>query len=181
MVLPYINMNPPWCTRVPHPEPPSHIPPHTIPLGHPSAPAPSILYQASNLDWWFVFTYDIIHVLMPFSQIISPSPSPTEFKRLFYTSVSLLLPLIQGNLQSRFDAWYRMLRAGALGWPRGMVWTGRWEGRSGWGTRVHPWRIHFDVWQNQYNIVKLKKKKNTQNCTKKSFMTQIITMVWLLT
>ena len=25
---------------------------------------------------------------------------------------------------------------------------------SGWGTRVHPWRIHVDVWQNQYNIVK---------------------------
>ena len=29
----------------------SHLPPHTIPLGHPSAPAPSILYHASNLDW----------------------------------------------------------------------------------------------------------------------------------
>ena len=42
------------CTRVPHPEPPSHLPPHTIPLGHPSAPAPSFLYPASNLDWWFV-------------------------------------------------------------------------------------------------------------------------------
>ena len=26
-------------------------PPHTILLGHPSAPAPSILYLASNLDW----------------------------------------------------------------------------------------------------------------------------------
>ena len=47
MVLPYINMNPPWCTRVPHPKTPSHIPPCTIPLGHPSAPAPSILYPAS--------------------------------------------------------------------------------------------------------------------------------------
>ena len=35
---------------VPHPEPPSHLPPHTIPLGHLSAPAPSILYPASNLD-----------------------------------------------------------------------------------------------------------------------------------
>jgi len=33
--------------------------------------------------------------------------------------------------------------------------TGREEG-SGWGTRVYLWRIHVDIWQNQYNIVKLK-------------------------
>jgi len=39
-----------------------------------------------------------------------------------------------------------------------MVQGGRREEGSGWGTRVYLWRIHVDVWQNQYNIVKLKKK-----------------------
>ena len=60
------------------------------------------------------------------------------------------------NCQSRFDAGCRMLGAGALGWPRGMVWGGRWEGGSGRGTRLHLWWIRVDVWQNQYNIVKKK-------------------------
>ena len=57
------------------------------------------------------------------------------------------------NCQSRFDAGYRKLVAGALGSPRGMVWGGKREGGSGLGTHVHPWWIHVDVWQNQYNIV----------------------------
>ena len=51
-----------------------------------------------------------------------------------------------------------MLGASALGRPRGMVWGGRREEGSGWGTHVYLWRIHFDIWQNQYNIVKLKNK-----------------------
>ena len=51
-----------------------------------------------------------------------------------------------------------MLGAGALGQPRGMVWGGRREEGTGWGTHVYLWRIHLDIWQNQYNIVKLKNK-----------------------
>ena len=57
-----------------------------------------------------------------------------------------------------FDAPYRMLGAGALGWPRGMVRGGRREEGSGRETRVYLWQIHVDIWQNQYNIVKLKNK-----------------------
>ena len=56
------------------------------------------------------------------------------------------------------DAQYWMLGAGALGRPRGMVWGERREVASGWGTRVYLQWIHVDMWQNQYNIVKLKNK-----------------------
>ena len=38
--------------------------------------------------------------------------------------------------------------------PGGWYGEGGERGDSGLGTRVHPWRIHVDVWQNQYNIVK---------------------------
>ena len=51
-----------------------------------------------------------------------------------------------------------MLGAGALERPRGMVWGGRREEESGWGTHVCLWQIHFYIWQNQYNIVKFKNK-----------------------
>ena len=45
---------------------------------------------------------------MPFSQIIPP-PSPTESKRLFCTSVSLLLSRIQGCHYhlSKFSAYFK--------------------------------------------------------------------------
>ena len=56
------------------------------------------------------------------------------------------------------DARYWMLGARALGRPRGMVRGQRREEGSGWGTRVYLWWIHVDIWQNQYNIVKLKNK-----------------------
>ena len=51
------------------------------------------------------------------------------------------------------DAW-----GWCIGTTQGMVWGGRREEGSGWGTRVYLWRIHFDIWQNQYNIVKFKNK-----------------------
>ena len=38
--------------------------------------------------------------------------------------------------------------------PEGLSEEGGGRGGSGWVTRVHPLRIHVDVQQNQYNIVK---------------------------
>ena len=74
--------------------PPSHLPPHPITQGCPSALALSALsHQLPCIEPGLAicFTYGNIHVSMLFSQIITPSPSPTESKSLFFTSVSLLL------------------------------------------------------------------------------------------
>ena len=70
--------------------------------------------------------------------------------------------MYETSCQSRFEAGCWMLGAGALGRPRGMVPGGRREEGSGWGTRVYLWRIHVAIWQNQYNIVKLKNKIKTK-------------------
>ena len=67
--------------RVPNPEPHSHLPPRTtIPLGHPSAPAPSIQYHALNLDWRFV-SYMILYMFQCHSLKSShPFPLPQSPK-----------------------------------------------------------------------------------------------------
>ena len=44
------------CVRGPHPEPPSHLPPNSIPLGHPSAPAPSFIYDFICTMGWVNLT-----------------------------------------------------------------------------------------------------------------------------
>ena len=96
LVLPYINMNLPWLymcspswTLLPPPSP--YHPPGSSQCTSPKHPV-SCIEPGLAIS----FLYDIIHVSMPFSQIIPPSPSPTESRGLFYTSVSLLLSCIQG-------------------------------------------------------------------------------------
>ena len=70
------------CTCVPHPEPPFYLPPHPIPLGHPSAPALSTLSHASNLDWQSIsvqFSLSVVSTsLQPHeARHTSSCPSPT--------------------------------------------------------------------------------------------------------
>ena len=84
-------------TRVPHPEPRSFLPPFTIPLGHPSAPAPSHQYHASNLDWWFI-SYMILHMFQchsPKSSHPLPLPqSPKDCSIYLYLFCSLAYRVI---------------------------------------------------------------------------------------
>ena len=36
----------------------------------------------------------------------------------------------------------------------GMRWEGRREGDLGWGTHVHPWLIHVNIWQKPLAVVR---------------------------
>ena len=77
----------------------------------------------------------------------------------------------------------QVLRAGALGRPRGMGWGGRWEGGSGWETHVNPWLTHVNVWQKplQYckviglQLIKINEKKKKRKKGKKcSYFTEFL-------
>ena len=75
-------------TCVPKHEPPSHLPPHNISLGHPHAPAPSMLYPASDIDWRFN-SYMIVYMLECHSPKSShPLPLPLSPK-VWYTHLCL--------------------------------------------------------------------------------------------
>ena len=77
-------------TCVPHTDPPSHLPLHPIPRVFPVHQARALV-SCIQPGLVICFTLDNIHVSMLFSWNIPPSPSPTESKSLFYTSVSLSL------------------------------------------------------------------------------------------
>ena len=86
-------------TCVPHPEPSSLLPPHTIPLGRPSAPAWSSQYHASNLDChsFHIWYYRYFNAILPNHPTLSLSHRVQ--KTVLYISVSfavsytrLLLP-----------------------------------------------------------------------------------------
>ena len=75
--------------------PPTSLPQHlsgSSPCTSPKHAAPCIRHRLA-----IQFLHDSIHVRMPVSQIIPPSPSSSESKDPFYTSVSLLMSRIQGH------------------------------------------------------------------------------------
>ena len=88
-----------------------HLPPPTLnPIPPPSPPHPSGLPQSTGFGCpalcvqaalVIYFTHDSVRGSVLFSQVIPPSPSPTESKSLFVTSMFPLLPCMQ-------DHWYHL-------------------------------------------------------------------------
>ena len=87
-------MNQPWMYMYSSSRTPLLPPSPSHPTGSSQCTSPEHPISCIKPGLAISFTYDNIHVSMLFSQIIPPSHSPTESKRQFFTSVSLLLPCI---------------------------------------------------------------------------------------
>ena len=99
MVLPYIKMNlpqvymcsPSWTLL------PPLSPYHTSGSSQCTSPKHPVSCIEPGLATCFI--YDVIHISMPFSQIIPPSPSPTESKRLLFLFCFLFFLSLVHSLQ----------------------------------------------------------------------------------
>ena len=107
--------------------PPSHLPPYNISLGHPHAPAPSMLYPASDVDWQFD-SYMIVYMLewvadfiMGGSKITADGDCSQEIKRCL-----LLERKVMKNLGSIFKSRHYFVNKGpssqSYGFSSGHVW-----------------------------------------------------------
>ena len=181
MVLPYINMNPPQvytCSPSWNPLPP-RSPYHPSGSSYCTSPKHPVSCIESGLVIHFIC--DIIHVSMPFSQIIPPSP--TDSKRLFYTSVSLLLSHIQGCRYhlSKFHIYaliyyigegngnplqYSRWRIPGMGEPGGLLSMGSCRVGHDWSDLAAPFN----------NITEWNDLLNMNNCTsfKSSFGDKVV-------
>ena len=68
-----------------------------------------------------------------------------------------ILPYVNLDDQSKFDAWNRALKTGALGQPRGMERWGRWEVARGFGIGGHMYTRGWFMsmyGKNHHNIAK---------------------------
>ena len=102
------------CTCLPKHEPPSHLPSHIISLDHPHAPAPSMLYPASDIDCRFV-SYMIVYMFQchspksshPLPLLLSPKVCSTHlclFCCLAYRVIIAILELLCPRLYLLFGS-----------------------------------------------------------------------------
>ena len=106
------------CIRAPNPESPSHLPLHIISLDHPCAPAPSMLYPVSNIDWHFV-SYMIVYMFQchspksshPLPLPHSPIDSLNQYVLNEWTGMTVAIQVAFGeiiSLRQVRQCWYRL-------------------------------------------------------------------------
>ena len=67
---------------------------------------------------------------------------------------NMYIIICERDHQSRFNAWDKVLRSGALGWTWGMAWGGRWGGvQDGEHMHTHGWFMSM-YGKTHYNTVK---------------------------
>ena len=121
------------CTRVPHPESPFPPPSPDHPSGSSQCTSPKHPVSCIEPGLVIHFIYDIIHVSMPFSQIIPPSPSPTESKRLLYTSVIPVCLAPQPTVS--------LTKELIVKWPWWQEWSYVWVQHRGFVVTNSQWQI----------------------------------------
>ena len=124
----YIHMNQPWVYRcfpswapVPYPSP-------SRPSGSSQRTSPEHPVPCIEPGLAIYFPYDNTHVSMLFSQIIPPSPSPTESNSLCFTSVFLLLS------QRHYFA-NKGRSSQGYGFSSGHVWTSELDHKESWAPK----------------------------------------------
>ena len=60
-----------------------------------------------------------------------------------------------GGMREPKSPGQRVKTTGLRPWMQSVDWDNMWNLKT---THVYLWRIHFDIWQNQYNYVKFKNK-----------------------
>ena len=119
-------------TCVPHLEPPSHFPPHPIPLGHPSALALSTLSHALNLD-----RRSVSHMVIYMFQCYSLKSSHPQFDAWFWVVSQLWSWLRCVPIKHRIPRWLsgkesacqcrRHRRWGFKPWVGKNPWRRKWQ------------------------------------------------------
>ena len=80
-------------------------------------------------------------------------------RRQGWDDLRIALKHVYYHMWNRSPVQVQCMRQGPQGCCTGMTLRdgmgGRWEQGSGWGTHVHPWLIHVNVWQNPLQYCKV--------------------------